>query len=46
MAKAGPEFQAKLLKGLGLKGFMMMDGKHPINLYNTAQNMVGGSSNQ
>ena len=40
MAKAGPQFQAKLLQGLGLKGFMMMDGKHPINLYNTAQNLI------
>lgn len=41
MAKAGPEFQAKMLKGLGLKGFMVMDGKHPVNLFNTAMGMVG-----
>lgn len=36
MARAGPEMQAKLLKGLGLKGFMVMDGKNPINLLNQA----------
>ncbi len=41
MAKAGPETQAKLLKGLGLQGFMILDGKHPINLFNTAKGMVG-----
>lgn len=36
MAKAGPETKAKLLKGLGLKGFLVSDGKNPINLFNTA----------
>lgn len=36
MAKAGPETQAKMLKGLGLKGFLISDGKNPINLFNTA----------
>jgi len=36
MAKAGPEAQAKLLSGLGLKGFLISDGKNPINLFNTA----------
>ena len=40
MARAGPETQAKLLKGLGLKGFMVMDGKNPINLFQTANGMV------
>ena len=44
MAKAGPEFQAKLLKGLGLKGFMVMDGKNPINLFNTAMGMVNSAT--
>mmetsp|Transcript_35292 Transcript_35292/g.58082 ORF Transcript_35292/g.58082 Transcript_35292/m.58082 type:complete len:847 (-) Transcript_35292:522-3062(-) len=42
IARAGPEMQAKLLKGLGLKGFLVTDGKSPINLFNTAQGMVGG----
>lgn len=41
IAKAGPETQAKLLKGLGLQGFMILDGKNPINLFNTAKGMVG-----
>ena len=40
MARAGPETQAKLLKGLGLQGFMIMDGKNPINLFNTANGMI------
>ena len=44
MAKAGPETQAKLLKGLGLKGFVIMDGKNPVNLFNTANGMLGNSA--
>ena len=34
--KAGPEMKAKLLNGLGLKGYLVSDGKNPINLFNTA----------
>jgi len=34
--QAGPEMKAKLLKGLGLKGYLVSDGKNPINLFNTA----------
>ena len=41
MAAAGPETQAKLLSGLGLKGYVITDGSSPINLFNTAQGMVG-----
>ena len=41
MAKAGPETQAKLLKGLGLQGYMILDSKNPINLMNTAQGFIG-----
>ena len=41
MAAAGPETQAKLLGGLGLKGYVVTDGTSPINLFNTAQGMVG-----
>jgi major vault protein len=40
MARAGPEIQARLLKGLGLKGFMMMNSKNPINLFNTANGLI------
>jgi len=43
MSRAGPELQAKLLKGLGLKGFMISDGKMPINLMQTAEGMLGGN---
>eukprot|EP00754_Rhynchopus_humris_P044623 Rhum_TRINITY_DN4287_c0_g1::Rhum_TRINITY_DN4287_c0_g1_i1::g.13757::m.13757/K17266/MVP; major vault protein len=41
MARAGPELQAKLLEGLGLKGYLITDGNSPINLFNTAGGMVG-----
>lgn len=41
MAKAGPETKAKLLGGLGLKGFLVTDGKNPINLFNTANGFLG-----
>lgn len=41
MAQAGPEMQAKLLAGLGLKGYLITDGNSPINLFNAAQGMVG-----
>lgn len=42
MAKAGPETKAKLLNGLGLKGYLVTDGKNPINLFNTANGFMGG----
>jgi len=42
MAVAGPEMQAKLLSGLGLQGYMITDGNSPINLFSTAQGMIGG----
>lgn len=42
MANAGPEMQAELLSGLGLKGFIMTDGNNPINLFNTAQGLIAG----
>lgn len=44
IAQAGPEMQAKLLQGLGLKSFLITDGNSPINLFNTAQGLVGGGS--
>jgi len=42
IAQAGPQMQAELLKGLGLKSFMITDGNSPINLFNTAQGLIGG----
>jgi len=41
IANAGPETQAKLLEGLGLQGYLLTDGKSPINLFNAAQGMLG-----
>ena len=41
IAQAGPEMQAKLLQGLGLQGFMITDGQNPINLFNTANSLLG-----
>jgi major vault protein len=41
IAQAGPEMQAKLLKGLGLKSFLITDGNSPINLFNTAKGLIG-----
>jgi major vault protein len=45
MAEAGPAMQAKLLAGLGLKSFLITDGNSPINLFNTAQGMIGNGLN-
>jgi len=42
IAQAGPEMQAKLLNGLGLKGFLISDGNSPINLFNTSGSLMGG----
>jgi len=41
ISQAGPELQAKLLEGLGLKGYLITDGSSPINLFNTAKGMIG-----
>jgi major vault protein len=41
ISRAGPEMQVKLLAGLGLQSFMITDGSHPINLFNTAQGLIG-----
>eukprot|EP01123_Difflugia_compressa_P009544 TRINITY_DN31_c0_g1_i6.p1 TRINITY_DN31_c0_g1~~TRINITY_DN31_c0_g1_i6.p1 ORF type:complete len:831 (-),score=208.74 TRINITY_DN31_c0_g1_i6:141-2633(-) len=43
ISQAGPEMQAKLLSGLGLKSFMITDGNHPINLFSTAAGLIGSS---
>ena len=40
IARAGPEMQAELLKGLGLQGFLVTDGTNPVNLFQTANQMV------
>jgi major vault protein len=43
IAQAGPEMQAKLLSGLGIKSLLITDGNSPINLFNTANGLVGSS---
>jgi major vault protein len=43
IAEAGPQMQQELLKGLGLKSFMITDGNSPINLFNTAGGIVGSA---
>eukprot|EP01124_Arcella_intermedia_P015066 TRINITY_DN215_c0_g2_i4.p1 TRINITY_DN215_c0_g2~~TRINITY_DN215_c0_g2_i4.p1 ORF type:complete len:830 (+),score=110.52 TRINITY_DN215_c0_g2_i4:63-2552(+) len=43
ISQAGPAMQAKLLTGLGLKSFMVTDGNHPINLFNTAAGLIGNN---
>jgi len=40
IANAGPEMQAKLLEGLGLQGYIMMDSNNPVNLFNAAGGFV------
>ena len=41
IATAGPEMQVKLLQALGLKSTIITDGHSPINLFNTAQGLIG-----
>eukprot|EP00300_Choanocystis_sp_HF-7_P016488 c19422_g1_i1.p1 GENE.c19422_g1_i1~~c19422_g1_i1.p1 ORF type:complete len:862 (+),score=32.95 c19422_g1_i1:52-2586(+) len=40
IARAGPEMQVKLLQGLGLQGYMVVDSNSPVNLFSTANAMV------
>ena len=42
LSEAGPKLQAELLEGLGLTGYLMMDSENPVNLFNTAQGLLGG----
>lgn len=41
MASAGPELQLKMLSALGLQSTLITDGNSPINLFNTANGLVG-----
>jgi major vault protein len=43
IARAGPEMQAKLLQGLGLKSVMISDGTTPLNLFDTARGMISAA---
>jgi major vault protein len=44
IARAGPEMQAKLLEGLGIQSMLISDSRNPINLFQTANSLVGGAS--
>jgi len=44
LARAGPATQAKLLKALGLQGYLVTDGSNPINLFNTARGLAASAT--
>jgi len=44
IARAGPDLQAKLLKGLNLNGYILTDGNNPINLFNVASNLTSNNN--
>jgi len=46
MASAGPELQLKMLSALGLQSTLITDGTNPINLFNTANGLVGQAMQQ
>ena len=41
ISQAGPEMQVKLLQALGLKSTLITDGSSPINLFDTANGLIG-----
>ncbi|EDO36139.1 predicted protein [Nematostella vectensis] len=41
IATAGPDMQVKLLQSLGLKSTLITDGSTPVNLFSTAQGLIG-----
>ncbi|XP_043955654.1 major vault protein [Gambusia affinis] len=41
IARAGPELQVKMLQSLGLKSTLITDGSSPINLFTTANGLLG-----
>ncbi|XP_060883368.1 major vault protein [Labrus mixtus] len=46
MARAGPELQVKMLQALGLKSTLITDGSCPINLFTTANGLLGAIQGQ
>lgn len=46
MATAGPNLQLKMLEALGLKSTLITDGSNPINLFNTANGLIGALTNK
>jgi len=48
MALSSDEIQVRLLQGLGLRSTLIMDGRKPLNLFQTASQMIhriGGANN-
>ena len=43
IATAGPEMQVKLLQSLGLQTALITDGSNPINLFQTANGLIGNA---
>lgn len=46
IARAGPELQVKMLQALGLKSTLITDGSSPINLFTTANGLLGSLAGQ
>jgi len=48
MARGGVDSQAKLLRALGLQGYLITDGKTPLNLFKAADGLLGvnGTKNE
>ncbi|KAI9998869.1 hypothetical protein PInf_003525 [Phytophthora infestans] len=44
LARAGPDGQVKMLEALGLSGYLITDGKSPVNLLGTAEGIIRGIS--
>ena len=42
IATAGPDLQVRMLQALGLKSTLITNGTNPINLFDTAQGLIGG----
>lgn len=42
IATAGPDLQVRMLQALGMKSTVITDGSTPINLFSTAQGLIGG----
>ncbi|CAF1639460.1 unnamed protein product, partial [Adineta ricciae] len=45
IATSGPDNQVKLLQALGIKSTLITDGRSPINLFNTAVDLIGSPNN-
>ncbi|XP_037545093.1 major vault protein [Nematolebias whitei] len=46
IARAGPELQLKMLQALGLKSTLITDGSSPVNLFTTANGLLGALPGQ